>query len=303
LELIKGEFDIIHCPDSKIIDILYSKRNFFKKIPKFLYANGGAINPKRYPKFDFIQHHSLFSYSIAGKFKNKSFIVPYLVDTKRFSPSKNNKTEKDIKRKFKIPEHASLIISVGTICDNHKRMSHLIKEVSKVNNKNIHLLILGQESNESTKIKTLGKRLLRENVHFGSMKHSDLHKAYQASDLFVLSSLFEGFGIVYLEAMASGVPIIATNHENQKWIMKDSSILIDMKKNNLLSKTIAKIINDDKLLSNLSKKGLKRVQYFSRESIKNKYIKMYKKIFSVKFKRKKYTFKDKIINNIPFVKN
>jgi glycosyltransferase involved in cell wall biosynthesis len=295
--LIKGKYDVIHCPDSHILDLIYEKRDLFENIPKFIYANGGAIKPNKYPQFDFIQHHSLFSYSIAGKYKKKSIIIPYSVDLKQFKP----KDDTSIRKKFNIPKDAFLILSVGTICDNHKRMSHLIKEVAKVK-EDIHLLILGQTSNETKRIKELGNKLLKDKIHYGSLSRKELPKAYQTADLFVLCSLFEGFGIVYLEAMASGLPIIATNHDNQKWIMKGSSLLIDMKKEGLLASKIKLVKNNKVLRAFLSKKGLERVKYFSQDSIKKKYIELYKKVAKVKFKKKPYSFTDKIKNNLKFLK-
>jgi len=277
--LLNEGYDIIHCPDAIVIDTLYRYRDFFKKRPKFVYANGGAIGPESYPHFDFIQHHSLYSYSISGKYKKKGFIIPYSVDTSKFKPGNNC----EVRRKFNIPDDAFLILSVGTIADNHKRMSHLIKEASRVK-KPVHVLILGHENNETPKIKALGKRLLGDKVHFGSMEHKDLWKAYQAADLFVLCSLFEGFGIVFLEAMASGLPIIATNHPNQKWIMRDAAVLIDMKKTGRLSHQIGLMAG----CKDLNQKGIVRSKSFSETVIRTIYIKRLNKLLMKKLKFKKY---------------
>ncbi len=301
--LLKADYDIIQCPEAEVINILYQHREFFKKRPFFVYSNGGALPPNKYPLFDFVQHHSFYSYSIAGRFKKKSFLIPYCVNLNKFYPAKIK--DKSIRKRFNIPPNVFLILSAGAICDNHKRMPHLIKEVNKIanntddkNNKNVHLLILGEESGESEKIKEFGKKILKNRIHFGTVEHEELPKAYQSADLFVLCSLFESFGIVFLEAMACKLPIISTNHKNQKWIMGDSAVLINMKKEGLLAEKIKLLMKNPLLREQLAEKGYKEVKKFSANNIKKEYVQMYKKILKHKIVKEKYGLKNKIKKNV-----
>lgn len=268
--LFDADFDIVHCPDAPVMDILYRHRDFCRKRPRFLYANGGAGPQIQYPGCDFIQHHSEYSFSRSGRRSKDSFIVPCSVNTDRFRPESNT----SLRSELGIPEDVFLVLSVGTIGDNHKRMSHLISEVSALSD-DVHLLILGQQSSETTRIKNLGKELLGERVHFGALAHGDLHQAYAAADTFVLCSLFEAFGIVYIEAMASGLPVIATNHKNQRWLMGDAAILVDMKTRGLVAANIRKLQSDRHFRSSLGNRAFVRAQRFSQEQVKPCILEMY----------------------------
>ena len=83
----------------------------------------------------------------------------------------------------------------------------------------------------------LGERLMGNRVIFTKAPHHDLPKVYAAADVFVLGSLFETFGIVYIEAMAMGLPVICTNHVNQRSIVKEG-VFIDMQKPGELQKVL-----------------------------------------------------------------
>lgn len=136
---------------------------------------------------------------------------------------------------MKIPPDAFVILSVGTVCHWHKRMDHVIREAAQV--PNAWLVIVGQESPDSPAIRELGRRLMGNRVVFASMPHDELPGVYAAADVFVLGSLFETFGIVYIEAVAAGLPVFCTNHPNQRDIVKEG-IFVDMRKPGALARAL-----------------------------------------------------------------
>ena len=75
----------------------------------------------------------------------------------------------------------------------------------------------------------MGQQLLGQRVTFATVPHSALPQALAAADVFVLGSLFETFGIAYIEAMAMGLPVVCTQHINQRQIVKHG-VFIDMAK-------------------------------------------------------------------------
>jgi len=286
--LLQKKYDIIHCTEKEICDIIFENRYLFEKMPKIMFSNGGGLVKKKLPNCDVVQQYTKFNYEKGNK--NKSFIIPYGVDLKKFNPS----VKSDFRKEHNIPENALMIISVGTICFWHKRMDYLIKEVSKI--KNAYLVIVGQESTDSKDIKKIGKDIMGNKIKFLQMPNEQLPKAYKAADIFALASLYEGFGIVYIEAMAMKLPVIATNHTNQKNIIK-KGIFIDMKKPGELTKAI-KNLNKEKA-AKLGEQGREIVEkYYDYNILKQKYINVYEKLNLKKLKLEKYNITNKIKSNI-----
>lgn len=217
--LLEGEFDIIHCLEREVCERMYGLRHLFRVPPKIVFSNGGAIPAPDLPSCDFVQEHS--PHNLQTGAKGKSFMVPHGVDLRLFHPNVTS----DFRRTHGIAADAFVVLSVGTICYWHKRMDHVIREVAAL--PHAHLVIVGQESADTPAIKALGEQLMAGRITFTKMAHDELPRAYAAADVFVLGSLFETFGIVYIEAMASGVPVVSTHHPNQRAIIQEG-IFIDM---------------------------------------------------------------------------
>lgn len=286
--LLGGEFDIIHCLEREVCNILYEHRHLFRRTPKIVFSNGGAIPARDLPRCDFVQEHT--EHNLRYSAKNKAFMIPHGVDVNRFHPQ----AESDFRSRHGIPKNAFVVISVGTICYWHKRMDYVIREVAPL--KDVYLVIVGQECHDTPAIKELGQRLMGERVIFCTMPHDELPKAYAAADVFVLGSLFETFGIVYIEAMAMGLPVISTNHANQRSIVKEG-IFIDMSKPGALTHTLQTTSRDT--LAALGKRGRGiAVEHYDLNVLKEKYIERYHAIASTKAKLPQYSFRIKLVANV-----
>lgn len=227
--LMEGGYDVIHCLEQEVCNVIYANRHLFSKTPKVVFSNGGAIPAKRLPACDFVQEHT--DYNLERSRKDKAFMIPHGVDTTKFHPDVNS----DFRQRHGIPADAFVVLSVGTICYWHKRMDYVIKEVAQV--PDAYLVIVGQECPDTDEIVTLGKSLMKDRIVFTKMNHDDLPQAYAAADVFVLGSLFETFGIVYIEAMAMGLPVICTDHPNQKQLVKEG-VFLNLKKAGELTETL-----------------------------------------------------------------
>jgi glycosyltransferase involved in cell wall biosynthesis len=285
--LLEGEFNVIHCLEREVCNIIYDHRHLFRHTPRIVFSNGGAIPARDLPRCDFVQEHT--EHNLSHSAKNKAFMIPHGVDLNRFNPQ----VESDFRALHGIPQDAFVVISVGTICYWHKRMDYVIKEVAVLND--VYLLIVGQESRDTPEIKELGKRLMGERIIFTTLPHDQLPKAYAAADVFVLGSLFETFGIVYIEAMAMGLPVICTNHVNQRSIVKEG-IFIDMSKPGALTHALQKTNRDT--LAAIGKRGREvAVETYDLDVLKQQYIERYQLIASASITLPKYSLKKKIISN------
>ncbi|MBK1724688.1 glycosyltransferase family 4 protein [Thiocystis violacea] len=286
--LLEGEFDIIHCLEREVCEVLYAHRHLFARTPRILFSNGGAIPRQRLPPCDFVQEHS--PHNLAQSDRRKALMIPHGVDTTRFHPG----VQSDFRARHGIPVDAFVAISVGTICYHHKRMDHLIRELAAL--PQVFLLIVGQESDDTPAIKRLGQELMGTRILFTTLPHLDLPQAYAAADVFVLGSLFETFGIVYIEALAMGLPVICTHHPNQREIVK-AGIFIDMAKPGELTRTLRDIGPDR--LEELRRIGPEIVRrHYDLKTLRQRYLEAYERIASTPVSLPDYTLWTKLKVNL-----
>lgn len=229
-KLMEGGYDVIHCLEQEVCNVIHANRHLFAKTPKIVFSNGGAIPAKRLPACDFVQEHT--DYNLERSHKDKAFMIPHGVDTSKFHPGVTS----DFRQQHGIPTEAFVVISVGTICYWHKRMDYVIREVAQV--PDAYLVIVGQECPDTEEIVKLGKDLMSDRIVFTKMDHDDLPQAYAAADVFVLGSLFETFGIVFIEAMAMGLPVVCTEHPNQQQLVKEG-VFLNLKRNGVLAAALS----------------------------------------------------------------
>lgn len=152
-------------------------------------------------------------------------------------------------------------------------------------NLNYVIVGLGEESEYAKNLKSFIKDNGLENrVFFVSSGVDDnkLLEFYRNAELFVLTPIeknhhFEGFGIVYLEAAASGLPIVATYNSGATSATKDgyNSILVPQNDPQQTAAAIVKILSDNSLRSNLRNNGREWAKNFSWEKIMKNYIEIY----------------------------
>lgn len=187
----------------------------------------------------------------------KSVYIPNGVDLERFKPSKNSRSK-------------MTILSVGAFTEQ-KRHDLVIKAVSKI--KNVNLVIAGGGGDLKDDLVSLAKRKLGEgNFKFIEVKHEDMPEIYKNADVFTLASATsESFGIVLVEAMASGLPIVATNDPIRKEIVGNSGIFVDPTNTEEYANAIEKV-----LATNWGNKPRKQAEKFSWDKIALQYEELFK---------------------------
>ncbi|MCB1997200.1 MAG: glycosyltransferase family 4 protein [Burkholderiaceae bacterium] len=228
--LLAGGYDIVHTLEREVCSALWVNRHLFARTPRILWSNGGAIPARHQPPCDAVQEHT--AANLAQSQQGKAFLIPHGVDTRRFHPG----VASDYRQRHGIPPDAFVVITVGSICYWHKRTDHVIREVAAV--PGAWLLVVGQETADTPAIRALGEQLMPGRIVFDSLPHDELPQAYAAADVFTLGSLHETFGIVYIEAMAMGLPVVCTQHANQRQIVQQGEFL-DMSRPGALSAVLA----------------------------------------------------------------
>jgi glycosyltransferase involved in cell wall biosynthesis len=93
--------------------------------------------------------------------------------------------------------------------------------------------------------------------------HSKMKYFNRLADIFVMPSLYEGFGLPSAEAMACGTPIIASKYSCTPEIVGNAGMVIDVKKPKLIAKSIKYLLRNSKLRQRYSNEGKKRAVIFS----------------------------------------
>lgn len=147
----------------------------------------------------------------AGKylFKNKKFeVMNNAIDSRKFIY--NKEIREKIRKKLNI-ENSFVVGHIGRFKPekNHKFLIEIFSEVKRKKN-NAKLLLIGTGDLENSIKKQVQELNLQNDVIFLGNR-TDVNNLYQAMDIFIFPSLFEGLGIVAIEAQASGTPIVCSN--------------------------------------------------------------------------------------------
>jgi glycosyltransferase involved in cell wall biosynthesis len=134
---------------------------------------------------------------------------------------------------------------------------------------------LGRREKEiHQRISELG--LERHVVLTGHLPVRDLHPLYSGARLFAYPSLYEGFGIPVLEAMACGVPVVTSNTSSLPEVAGDAAYLIDPYDVRSMASAMEKVLQNENLAASLQAKGLERVKAFSWERAARQTLEVYK---------------------------
>ena len=154
--------------------------------------------------------------------QDKVIAIPPGIDLQKFYPS-----EKDINllKELNIPKNAKIILTVGRL-SFEKNIETLIKSFKKISNENVFLVIVGKGSQKRYLEELVKKLNISKRVIFTG-ERNDVERFYRIADLFVLPSSYEGFGLVYLEAMACGVPCVALKPDYPKIIIASNEVIDD----------------------------------------------------------------------------
>lgn len=107
-------------------------------------------------------------------------------------------------------------------------------------------------------------------------RQEELPVLYNLADLFVYPSIYEGFGLPVLEAMACGTPVITSNVSSLPEVAGDAAMLIDPYDTQGLALSIAKVLHDETLKKTLSQKGLERAKQFGWDKCARETLEVYK---------------------------
>lgn len=175
--------------------------------------------------------------------EEKTKIISHTINLKTF----NIKNKSAVRKQLRIPVNAVVLLNVANLIKGkgHQDLTEayrlLIKKIP-----NLHLYIIG-EGPQKNFLKNWIKKYHLKSVHLvGGVDHSQLADWYNAANLFVFPSYYESFGIVQLEALACGIPIVAYDNAASKELIgnhQQLGLLSPRGKPELLAKNIHLALN------------------------------------------------------------
>lgn len=202
--------------------------------------------------------------------ENKVKVVYNGVDERFFG-----KAEKEIVEKFK-RELGKYALYVGNI-KPHKNIEVLIKAMKKFKER-IKLVIAGGKPDKKILEKIEREGLNGVVIFKGFISFNELLALYEASTVFVFPSLYEGFGLPPLEAMAKGVPVVSSFLSSMPEILKNGPVYFDPYSEESLIEALNAVLNNEELRKEKILEGRKIAQNYRWSYSAEKYLNFWRKI-------------------------
>ena len=171
------------------------------------------------------------------------------------------------RRELGIDDKSTVIITVGELNAN-KNHTQVLRALYKLRKTNFHYLIVGTGEDELKLKKTVNQLSLQSNVSFLGFR-KDIPELLSASDIFVLTSRREGLPKAILEAMAVGLPIIATDVRGNRDLVKhgENGLIIPLDDVERTAEAIMKLIAEPELKETMGEKSKELVKYYDLNNI------------------------------------
>lgn len=252
----------------------------------------------RYPSFyPFIDRH-IYSYKFKRACKKADQVIAISEMTKRdivsyfdipqekinviyqgcdhsFAQVASDAKKKEVKSKYNLPDR--YILYVGSI-ESRKNLLLVVRALGLLKEK-IHLIAIGKQTPYAEEVKKEVKSLgLNSTVSLlTNIPFEDLPTIYQMASLFTYPSFFEGFGIPIIEALHSGIPVIAATGSCLEEAGGPHSIYVDPNNVEQMGEAITKVLSNPDMANEMIVSGKEYVKRFSDEIIAGELMELYKK--------------------------
>jgi len=313
--LYKAKCDLVHFPHFNL-PLLYN-RPFVVTIhdltPKFFPGHKIGKSPLRRRAYDLVLNHAVHGAKavITPSEFTKNDVIRHL----KVKPEKIAVIYEGIKDKLAPAEAAALlnnfeaekqqafqrlqikfgharitkpfIFYVG-VWRNHKNVTGLIKAFHILVNEyrmDYQLVIGGKEDPHYPEVRATWRTLgLDERVYTpGMIFGEELNLFYRAARLFALPSFYEGFGLVTVEALNQGTPVVASLEGPVPEVIGEAGVYFDPKDPEQMAKVMADLLKDPARQKHLVQKGQKTIEKYSWENMAREALGVYKKVISTKY--------------------
>jgi len=219
------------------------------------------------------------------------------VDLERFSPDPEREPrpgrgadpgrQSVARSRLGLSPTARTILFVGRI-QRLKGLEVLLRAFGRLNDLDVQLVIVGgrpgnsHESREIARLQHLATRLgVAERTHFvGAVAHEQLPSYYRAADVCVMPSSYESFGLVAVESLACGTPVVATRVGGLTSIIRDgeTGFLVPWRDAELFAERLRRVLQDDALRQRLAARTRESVLEYGWDRIADEHLALYAEV-------------------------
>ena len=213
-------------------------------------------------------------------------VIPCGVDVARFQPQDKRRA----RAALSLPPEAPILLSVGRLQPS-KGIDTLLQAAADVRRDypDVWVLVVGgglddqdeRETAELNRLQTLGRRLGLSNVHYvKAQPQENLAQYYAAADVFVMPSHYESFGMVALEAMACGTPVVASKVGGlaSTIVHGDSGLLVPPGDWRAFAQAVSRLLASPQLQSAMRQAGPERARAFAWPLIVENNVRLYRRL-------------------------
>jgi glycosyltransferase involved in cell wall biosynthesis len=263
--------DLIYFHDPKSSKSMLGKPYFFTLLREIEKKAAAVITVSDFTKRDLL--------TVCPKLKEENVTVIYEAPSTIFRKIDNANVLAGIRAKRSL--HKPFVLYVGSL-KRHKNLPMLIRAMERVRTEKViphELVLVGRHDPKNTELVDLLARhaFVR---YLGELPDDELVGLYNLSDLFVLPSLREGFGLPLVEAMACGAPVIASDCSSIPEILGGAGILFDPERVDALAEVLYNVLTDNELRKKMSQSGFERARQFSWDKTATQTLRVYDRVLN-----------------------
>lgn len=269
-------FDVVHTIDPPLTRVLYKIRNALRMNFRQLYTEGTAMPPGDYPPADHIQQISAATYDIAlrhGIPAPRMTLLPLGFHPRRFAITTDRA---ELRRRYGVPADQFVILCVAALNRYHKRVDHVIDEAARLPGDFLLWLDGSMDFGDPSLIPYAQQRL-GNRVRITRVPTECVGELYKLADVMVLASCHEGFGLVIVEALSAGLPVITHNGPHFRWVHPCPHSHVDMEEKGALAALLAALRRHPEQLAQMRHSAATR-ERFDWACLKERYLDLYEHV-------------------------
>jgi len=295
VELATGALDIFHSPDFVLPPVRRAKTMLtvhdlsFIRYPQCADANLRAylnkVVPRSVHRADLVLADSQSTKDDLAELLDvdaDKIEVVYPGVEERFHPIEDQSHLKEVRERYNLPPR--FVLGLGTL-QPRKNFTRLIEAFADLRFaiSDLHLVIAGGKGWLYEEIFATVERLgLEEKVVFpGFVADEHLPALYNLAGLFVFPSLYEGFGLPPLEALACGTPIVTSNASSLPEVVGEAGLMVKATDTDALAEAMQRVLEDNALREEMIARGMEQARKFTWQKTAAKLLSLYEAISNI----------------------